>query len=264
MIIGILTACVQLPIEKSYWNSADYKGNQYSGYDYKFKLRWKISNDSSRLSILIDTYESHMIQKILQNGIKIYLDTSGTGKTNCYLSCNGSEIINTTPGQPFLTASENLTMPTIITPENYKKILVSFKEATWNDGKSEVTYDLIFEKTNFVCNYTLDTIGCFICQISLPLVFINHKGLSAIKKLAIGIDIRNLDSFKNRMKEDENNQNNEAESYNRQGSVMGTGRMGGGRMGGYHGVMQGSSSENIQTPVSIWFLTHLENPVKDH
>jgi hypothetical protein len=260
VIIINAAACIKLPVEKSFWNSPNYNANEYSGYDYKSKLKWKVSNDSSNFLIILDTYETTTKNWILHNGIRIFLDTSGTGNKNCFLSCTGTDLFSSDNNQPF-SGNINVSAVPVLPRENRNKVMVSFKQATWNDGKSQVTYDLIFEKTILDCKYSLDTSGILICQLGLPLKMINHKGLNAIKNLAVGIEIGKY--YSDRWKKyDENNSEQKDDEDNRIENGM-RNRMGGGmgmgRTGTNHGGMNGAPVANVQDPVNIWFVIKLDS-----
>jgi len=269
LIIFSVAACLKLPVEKSYWNSPKYNADQYSGYDYKSKLKWKVSNDSNNFLIILETYETTTKNYIIRNGIRIFLDTSGTGNKSCFLRCNGTDIFSIDNNQPYTSGNVDLSKVPELPPENKNKVMVSFKQATWNDGKSEVTYDLIFEKTILDCKYSPDTAGVLICQLGLPLKMINHKGLSAIKNLAVGIEIGKYYSDK-WQKYDENNSRQTDDEDNRLGNGMRNrlgdgmgGGMGGGRLGPNYRVMKGANNGNVQDPVNIWFVLKLDSYVND-
>ena len=255
LLLSGVTACVNLPVEKSFRNSPDYDINKYSGYDYNAKLRWKVSTDSSSLYIIMDTYESSTMRKIINTGIKIYFDTSGTGDNKCFLSCRGTDILSPAINPSLATGIISQSTDSLSINPNHGKVLASFKEATWHDGQSEVTYDLIFEKTNLVCQYTVDTTGVFICKIRLPVEMINHKKYKPLKKIALGIEIGSLRNNKKENTDENYSPGNQNQGYNRygNGNKMSLGS-GNGRMGNYRKGMNESNSENIQDRINIWFM----------
>jgi hypothetical protein len=250
-------------------NSSYYDANQFSGYDDKSKLRWKVSNDSNNLSIVFDTYEKKTIGRILRSGIRVYFDTTGKEKKDHFLACIGTDI--TPPGrkQKFNTGQDDNDAASFDYSTDRKSISGTFKEATLKDGDSEVTYDLLLEKPGLVCTYDYDVTGRLICNIGLPLNMINHKGFSAIKKLTLGIFIESSAISRGQAHDGDN-----PEGYANRGGGMGGmrggggmgghgGGMGGGHMDGSHGRGYGGGQGNVQEPIKIWFEIQLETPPKE-
>jgi hypothetical protein len=268
LCIILTVGCAKLPVEKSYWNSSYYDADQFSGYDDKSKLRWKVSNDSKNLSIVFDTYEKKTIGRILRGGIKVYFDTTGKEKQEHFLACRGTDISLPRLERKFNSGQDDNDAASLDYSADRKSMSGTFKEATLKYGEDEFTYDILLDRPKLVCTYDYDVTGRLICNLGLPLNMINHKGFNAIKKLSLGIFIGSSVSSRVQTHDGDN-----PEGYTNRGGGMGgmrgggmgghSGGMGGARMGGSHGRGYGGGQSNNQEPIKIWFKTQLETPPKE-
>lgn len=243
LLAVIFTSCAKLPVYQSQWEGTQGETLQ-AGYDKESRLRWQISNDATHLYIKLDTDNRMTIMKMIRNGLKIYLDTTGRKKDQTYVGY---------PVSNGMKMSKEDMKNTGVSRGNRRDVsnmlqLVPPNAEFFQSGSLE-SFNFKLERSDFNFSLAANDGGRLNYEAWIPLEKIRKGGLTAIKQLSIGIEANGL----------------EMPSGGGGPPQMGGQRQGGGMPGGMPGGGRGgqgmrgpnSSMMEMLDDVTVWFKVEL-------
>lgn len=262
LLLLILTGCSSLQLTSSI-PEEELKQNQFSQYDPDSNIQYMVSNDQKNIHIKFKTADQSSIMKIMKQGTHIYFDTEGKKKKKIYLEYPLAQAgSDKRPNQ-------NQNMGERTRPDMNKMIETLPKEAifTKHDESELIQFSLI--ETDIKPSLRLSGESEITYELIIPFHRLAEGGLASIEKLSVGIVTQSPNMQSQGGGQGGAGMGGRGGQGGQRGGMGGPGGGMGGRggqgggMGGHGGQggqgsgQPGGNSQNMSSPINIWFMVDL-------